>query len=85
MTLAAAVFPQPTGPALALGMFHATYEVTVREVKTRRVITTVKLAGQSLSCPQSVSSEAVAIKSVYSWPTNAQWQKALGHLINGPA
>jgi hypothetical protein len=77
--------PQPTGPRLSLGMFHARYLITVREVKTRRVIATVKLAGQSLNCPPSVSSEAVATKSVYSWPTKTQWQKALGRYINGPA
>jgi hypothetical protein len=72
----------PAGPPSGLHLYRATYQVTLLEIRTRRIIATARLAGDDTSCPPSVGQFAIA---VYSWPSAQQWRRASGRYVAGPA
>jgi hypothetical protein len=79
------VLAQPTGPALHLKMYRASYQVSLREIQNGSTIATARLAGADTTCPSSVGEAAIINKSVYSWPTSQQWQRAFGRYLTGRA
>jgi hypothetical protein len=72
----------PAGPPNGLSMYRATYQVTLREIRTGRVVANARLAGDDTSCPFSVGQFATA---VYSWPSAQQWRHAFGGYVAGSA
>jgi hypothetical protein len=78
------VLQEPTGPVDTLSMYKATYQVTIREVRTRRVVAKARLAGEDTTCPYSVGVFGSDAR-IYTWPTVAQWHQAFDRYIAGPA
>jgi hypothetical protein len=73
----------PQDPGRPVSLYKASYEVTVYEARTHdKVVEGLKLSGDNTSCPYSVDARA---SDVFSWPSDAQWEKAIGRYVDGGA
>jgi hypothetical protein len=70
------------GTASKVPMRKARYEVTLRELRTHRVIVTVRLTGEGTACPPSVR---VDVTEISAWPSEEQWKQAIGRYVTGDA
>ena len=57
-------------------MCCASYTVTLRELRTGRVVATASLGADDTSCPSTYCNDVLATHALCSWPTLAQWNKA---------
>jgi hypothetical protein len=73
---------QPGGPALNFGMYRATYQITLRELRTGRTVAAAQLTGDDVTCPSTVGHDTT---EVYSWPSASQWEHAFGRYVTRPA
>jgi hypothetical protein len=65
-----------------LSMMRATYQVTLRELRTHHKVVSARLIGSDITCPKSLLGRA---KKVYSWPTGAQWRQVFDRYVSGTA
>jgi hypothetical protein len=77
----AGVLNIPVGQVETAVVYQASYMVTLRELRTGRVVATATMGAGDTSCPSTYSTDVFITHALYSWPTLAQWNKALAAYV----